>query len=310
MNFFPMKKINTGLEISSDKIRSALVIRQRNNSFIKKLFDVTLSENIIKPSFKKENIVDVKAFQDALKIINKEINLKKIGVALPDSSVKVLIRTFKELPKKAQEIDEMVLWNISSSIDLPAKDIRGSWKNNGKNADNNYVFLIVFGLEKIISQYEDVLKEVGISPLMIGPSGLSQFNFYSPVVPDKGNVAYLGLFDDLLNIFVFSEGIPVFYKIIKKGILGNQNVSTINDVDLLMQYYKSENPDIEIKQFFIASHIKSRLRMTQVLQEAGQYNFTIIDERQLIGFDIRFKIRPENNPLPFYSNVLGAAQSL
>ncbi|MCK5164280.1 MAG: hypothetical protein KAQ72_11205 [Desulfobacula sp.] len=330
MNFFPIQRLKAGIEISSDKITSALILKKGEKISIQKLSDVKILPETIKPSFKRENIANSGTLQDCLKKICHDMNLKKISVALPDSSVKVLIRKFKELPKEQQEINEMVLWNISSSLGLPVEDLRISWDNMGKNSENNHVFLIALGLKKVMAQYEEVFKNIGVSPVVIGPAGLAQFNFYSKSLPEKGNVAYLGLFDDFLNIFVFSDSIPVFYKMIKKGLLGNDSGSAINDVDLLMQYYNSENPDLEIEKFFIASHIKSDMLMEHILQDVShldshinsdmlvehilqdgkQIDCTIIDERQLIEFDKRFKINFKNNPLPFYTTALGAAQGL
>ena len=330
MNFFPVSRLKAGVEISSDKITSALILKKGKNFSIKKLSDVKIPPGIINPSFKKENIMNAEVFQDALKKTCYDMDVKKISVALPDSSVKVLIRKFKELPKDPQEINEMVLWNFSSSLKLPVEQLRISWENMGRNSDNHHIFLIVLGLEKVMIQYENAFKKIGISPVMLAPAGLNQFNFYCENLPEKGNIAYLGLFDDFLNIFVFSNGIPVFYKMIKKGFSGNDSASAINNVDLLIQYYNSENPDLEIEKFFIASHIKSDMLMEHILQDVSQLgshiksdmliehilqdgnpvDCTIIDERQLIEFDKKFKIDFKNNPLPFYTTALGAAQGL
>jgi len=331
MKFFPIKRLKAGVEISSDKIISALIFKKGNVFSIQKLSDVKILPDTIKPSFKKENIINPEAFQDALKKTFYNINFKKINVALPDSSVKVLIRKFAELPKDPREINEMVQWDISSSLHLSVEELRVSWHNMGKNPDNQHVFLVALGLEKVMFQYEEAFKKIDLLPVMLSPAGLTQFNFYSKSLPEKGNVAYLGLFDDFLNIFVFSNGIPVFYKMIKKGLLtGDDGASAINDVDLLIQYYNGENPDIGIEKFFVASHIKSDMLIEHILQDVSSLasniksdmlvehmlqngnhlDFTLIDEREFIEFDKRFKLDFKNKPLPFYTTVLGAAQGI
>jgi hypothetical protein len=330
MSFFSAPRLKTGVEISSDKITAALILKKKDNFSIKKLSDVKIPAGTLKPSFKKENILNPEALHDCLKKACYDMNLKKISVALPDSSVKVFVRKFTQLPEDPQEINEMVLWNFSSSLNLPAEQLRVSWENMGKNQDNHHIFLIVLGLEKIMVQYETAFKKIGVSPVILLPAGLNQFNFYCKSLPEKGTVAYLGLFDDFLNIFVFSNGVPVFYKMIKQGFWGNDSTSAINNVDLLIQYYNSENPDLTIEKFFIASHIKSDMLMEHILQDVSQIgshiksdmlmehilqdgnpvDCTIIDERQLIDFDEKFKIDFKKNPLPFYTSALGAAQGL
>ena len=310
MKFFPITKLLAGVELASNNIKSAVILKKGKNFSIKQLSDVKIPSQTLKPSFKKENIINMDFFHDCLKKICKEIKVKNIGVALPDSCVKVLVKTFKELPKETSKIDEMISWDISTSLKFAAKELRIGWENMGKNSDNAHVLLIVLGMENIIAQYEEVFKNNGVNPVILAPAGLNQFNFYSTALPSKGTIAYLGLFDDFLNLFVFSDTVPVFYKIIKKGFINDDDTSAVNDVDLLIQYYNSENPDLEIENFFIASNTKSEIQIKYILQDINSVEFTIIDEKELISFDKSFKHNHNYNPLPFYTSVIGAAQSL
>lgn len=310
MIFFPVKRFNAAIEISSDFIKSAMIFKKGRNFIIKKLLNVKIPSGIVKPSFKKKNIINPDAFMNYLKESCQDLKVKRIGVALPDASVRVFIRNFTDLPGERQDQNEMVLWNISNFLNLGSEKLRVSWKNMGKNSDGSHVFLIALGLEMVMAQYENAFKKTGFLTELLAPAGLNQFNFYSKVIPEKGCVAYLSLFDEFLNIFVFSDNIPVFYKLIKKGLLSDDGSSAINDVDLLIQYYNSENPDLEIEKFYIASPIKSEDKMSRVLRDTGSIDFTIIDEKQLIDFDKNSKINFKNNGLPFYTPVLGAAQSL
>ena len=309
MNFFSIKKLLAGVELASGNIKSALILKKGKNFSIKQLSDVKIPSQTLKPSFKKENIINMELFHDCLKKACNEIKVKNIGVALPDACVKVLVRTFKELPKEKFKIDELVLWEISNSLKLPADELRIGWDNMGKNSDKAHVLLVVLGLNNIIAQYEQAFKKLGTSPVILAPAGLSQYNFYSRVLPSKGIMAYLGMFDDYLNLFVFSDNIPLFYKMIRKGLLNDDESSAINDVDLLLQYYNSENPDLEIEKFFIASNTKSQIQIEYILQDVNPAEFTIIDEKQLISFDKSFKLKHNYNPLPFYTSVIGAAQA-
>jgi len=310
MSFFPMKRLLAGVELASDNIKSALIFKNGNNFSIKQLIDVKMPQQTLKPSFKKENIINLEFFHDCLQKSCREIKVKNIGVSLPDSCVKVLVKTYKELPKETSKIHEMISWDISTSLKFAAKELRIGWENMGKNSDNAHVLLIVLGMKNIISQYEEVFKNNGVNPVILAPAGLNQFNFYSSLLPSKGTIAYLGLFDDFLNLFVFSDTVPVFYKIIKKGFINDDDTSAVNDVDLLIQYYNSENPDLEIENFFIASNTKSEIQIKYILQDINSVEFTIIDEKQLISFDKSFKHNHNYNPLPFYTSVIGAAQSL
>ena len=310
MNFFPVKRLLAGVELASDNIKTAMIFKKGNDFSITQLSDVEMPPHTLKPSFKRENIINMEFFHDSLKKTCREINVKNVGVALPDSCVKVLVKTYKELPKEISKIDEMILWDISTSLKFTANELRIGWENMGKNSDSDHVLLVVLGMENIIVQYEEVFKNIGISPVILAPAGLNQFNFYSSLLPSKGTIAYLGLFDNFLNLFVFSDSVPLFYKMIKKGYLNDDDTSAVNDVDLLIQYYNSENPDLEIENFFIASNTKSEIQIKYILQDINAAGFTIIDEKELISFDKSFKLKHNYNLLPFYTSVIGTAQGL
>lgn len=309
MKFFSSNRFKTGIEISPEDIKSALLLNKKEEFFIRTLSLVNLPEKTLKPSFKMKNIIDETAFHSCLKKCCKEIEFKKVGVALPNASIKVLIKEFNDLPKGVQDVDELILWTVSSSLHLNVDQIRVSWKNMGRNLENKHVFLIALGLDDVLAQYEEAFSRAGITPEVMAPAGLTQFDFYSEIIPHKGRVAYLRLFDDFLNIFVCDGGIPLFYRFIKKGFLNKKHSSAIDNIDLLIRYFYTENPDFEIERFYIASHIKSETRIGQILEDMGQTEFTLMDEGRFIDFETSATRSALLLSLPLYSGAFGAAMS-
>ena len=322
--FFSRKR--AGFEICTDRIRAVLVARDRKGVKLKAIHETPSDPGMIKPGFAALNILDTAGFTAGLRSLYKQVRERRAAVVLPDASIKVLIRRYTDLPDEDRLIGEMITWNIASSLNLSPDELRVSWQYMGKTASGQHVFLVALGLETIIQQFEELFRSVGIQPQVLLPSSIGQLNFYTPALPEEGTIAYLGLFDDSLNMFVFSNGIPVFHKIVKKGLLGNESESAVNDVDLLIQYFNTENPDLEIDQFFVASHIKSDLMLQHILQDVSNLesqvspdmviehalqqgenlDFHMLDERELITFDNQLKEEFKRRPLPFFSSVLGA----
>jgi hypothetical protein len=311
MKYFKIDRLKAGIEISAEKIILAQIAIKGKPCSVQHLSSVAVMPNVIKPLFKKKNILNEKVFVDCIqKGLKKKIKTKLIGVALPDSCFKVFIKRFKELPGKEQEIKDMVMWSISGSFNIPVEELRISWENMGKDNENYYVFLIVLGMKKVLTQYEQVLKSVGLSSVMLAPVGLNRFNFYAEKVPEIGNNVFLSLFDDSLTAFIFSDGIPVFYKVIKKGLISGQGVSAVEDIDMLLHYFFTKYPDFDIDEFFIASHIKSDIQIKQLLEDINPVDFTIIDESALVNFNKAFKAQSGQALLSLYSSALGTAQSI
>jgi hypothetical protein len=79
-------------------------------------------------------------------------------------------------------------------------------------------------------------------------------------------------------------------------------------MDVLIHYYNSENPDLGIEKFYIASHIQSEMQIKQVLQDINPLEFILMDETELISMDHASVIEPADQPLYLYTAALGAAQ--
>lgn len=303
-------KIKAGIELSSEYISAALVQKKGGGCIVKDLTDAPLPHGLIKPSFKKENISDLQELKEYLVLVKQTLGFKKAAVSLPDSSVKIMVKKFDQLPDDEKSIKKMVIWEMASSLNFDPEEMRIAWQQAGIDADGRHTFIIALTLEPVIRQYESAFSLAGIQPVVISPSGLNQFNFYASGIPESGNVAYLGMFDELVNIFVFNQRVPVFYKTIKKGMLGEKGNSAINDVDLLIQYYHTENPDLEIDRFYIASSIKSESQIHQILHEEHIPEFEILDETSLVDFDKQVRFESNDRPLSQYTSVIGTAQGI
>jgi hypothetical protein len=328
------EKICAGIEMSEDRIRAVAVVGKADGVSIQHLETVKIPTKTLTPAFKHQNVQDVETLLACLKKACPRTRSGKIHVALPDACVKVLIQRITDLPKDSRDIGRMLVWRIAATYGVPESEIRVSWENWGKDSDNRHVFLVAVGMETVLSQYEAVFKAGGIRPVLLAPAGLARFNFYAPTLPETGIMAYLGLFDEVITLIVFSNGLPLFYRVAHKGMLRKDGSSAINDVDLLIQFYNSEFPEDEIEKFFIASYIKSEGLMEQVFENVRNIDFIILDETQLIHFfqgrQKKIDISPdftfvdetslvqwdcsldgmslEDTPLPFYTTALGAAQ--
>lgn len=310
MKFFPVNQLKTGVEILAERIILAQVEKKGKLCSVQHLSNLNIAPNVIKPLFKKENILDEKIFIHCMRKSLKKAKTKLMGVSLPDACFKVFIKQFRELPGKEKEIKDMIIWSIADSLSIPVDELRISWENMGKNSENYYVFLIVLGMNNVLEQYERVIKKSGASAVLLAPVGLNRFNFYAEKIPAIGNNFFLSLFDDSLTAFVFSNSIPIFYKVIKKGLISGRGASAVVDMDMLLQYFFTKYPDIDIDKFFIASHIKSDLQIEQLLDDINPVEFIIIDETELVHFDQTFKERLGHKPLSFYSSAIGTAQSI
>lgn len=283
------KRRYVGVEIEESGIRNAVISHRNGFFFMEKFSFSPLPDNTFKASFRKENILDPGKFRRAFKKSLHASRIKRgnLAISLPNESVKILIRHFAALPRDKAGKDEMVNWNITSTLGLSTNDIKISWQYMGMDAEDKYVLLISFACQNVLDQYESEIKKMGFNPQIISSAGAHQFNFFSSLLSESGVVAYVGLFEPYITIWIFIDSVPVFYKMVKKGLLthcgksaGNtsqQCASGLTDenahsslisgsersaqngeydgiaeeVDLLFHYFDTGFPDIRIEKIFI-----------------------------------------------------------
>ncbi len=298
-----------GIEISSDMIVAALVRDTGKIIRIDKMSSVKIPTNTLKLSFKSKNIIDTKTFEKCLNDLKQDLKTSRLSVALPDTCTKIVIKKFRDLPEDDHDIDDLVAWDLSNFLKVDASDLRSSWEYMGKSVDGEHILLVVSSFNDVIQQFEDCFQKCGLSCGVVLPAGLSRFNFYASKLPLAGNFAYLGLFDSSVSIFVFSEGVPVFYKSLRKGLLTGGVSSAIDDLDLLLQYYTGEWPELELNKVFVASYLKSGIQIRQILQDSFSGDVHILDETQLV--DVKTATGDgDMSLLPLYTSAVGAAKKV
>jgi hypothetical protein len=299
-----------GIEIAPAHILAALVSRSGKSWVLNQCANTRMPELTLKPSFKTENILNPDHFRSALeKVLQACQTLKgNVNVSLPNGVAKIVVRQFEDLPRDNREKNERIRWSVSKSLDFPLDDLRVSWNVMGTDSNGMTVIVAAMACDSVLSQYESEIRQVGIVPSILSPTGLNQFNFYSHAIPDKGRIAYLGLFEEFITVFIFDDGVPFFYKTIKKGFLSTNGVNTFDDLDVVLQYYMNEYPDLILEKIFIAPHRQSQYLMTENIAPDG-IDFIFLNETDCMEIGKNAGVNTNNGALALFAGAAGVAKS-
>ncbi|THB80452.1 MAG: hypothetical protein D3926_07090 [Desulfobacteraceae bacterium] len=303
-------RIRAGIDISGSKVVMARIDGSASAASSERFSDIRLEENTVKPSFRQENILNEASFCGRVRQVSKGANIRSVGVSLPDACFKVLIKHFNEVPDKQGDLEKLVEWSVSDSVSIPTDALKVSWLNMGQAEGGYHVFLIVLAMKTVVNQYERMLKKCGLKPVIIVPAGLSQFNHFALGIPEIGNIAYLGIFEDGLTTLVFSDALPVFYKVVKKGLISVKEANIAEDMDMLLKYFRTEYTDFKIDHFYIASHIQSEERIRHMVEDILPVEMTMIKDSTLGTGSTLGKAEHGISERMLYASALGAARAL
>ncbi len=304
--------MSTGVEISTEKIKAVNIAKTGKRYIVQDAKSVKIPTQAFKCSFKHLNIVDPDLFTDALGQLNIKNRKKRLSLALPDGCCRIIIRRYRELPESEDRINEMITWDMANQMKInDISELRCAWEYKGQVLDQEHVFIIAVLLEKVIEQYETLFMRQGFKIARIMPAGLARHNFYASDLSETERIAFLGLWDESIFIFIFDKGIPLLYKMLRKGLIGKSNASAMNDLDLLLQYCHTELLDTGLDRIIIASDKVLSDDVTKFLTTSFSANdCQIADEHILMDFSKLKGFNIETNTFPDFSAALGAAKGV
>ena len=250
--FFGQPKEKLGVEISATHLHMALFSQKETTPYCIDQYAVALPENLIKPSFNRINILDSDRLQTLIRDGKKKMGIRggKVGVALPPESTKYLVKSFPTLPEGELKIAEMIRWSLGKSFKFDPASLEIRWAVFPWHESDATVLLIGLMSKSVVEEYRGLFERVGWAPDRLISSDIAFFNFYSHAISDDVVIAWLGIFQETLSLLVLNRGVPQFYKNLKKRFISK---SDLDNIDMLLQYYMEEHPDLTIDRYYLSA---------------------------------------------------------
>jgi hypothetical protein len=106
----------------------------------------------------------------------------RLGILLPDPSVRVAVLRFETLPSHRAEADALVRWKMGSFLPFPPEEARISYQVLSKG--EQFVDLLAMALRNsVVADYEALLEAAGAGPVLILPATAALL----PLLPSRSN---------------------------------------------------------------------------------------------------------------------------
>ncbi|MBW2018086.1 MAG: hypothetical protein JRH13_12725 [Deltaproteobacteria bacterium] len=305
---FGSSRVYTGIEIGPGRARMARVCKEKRGWRLLHCKEIPFPDGVLEPSYKKENVADPEGFISVIRELIKGIKgLSRIGLALPNESLKVTIHHLETLPKSRDGMTDFILWKEREELPFPPEQAEVAYSVFSIPTLNGKSLIAAIGSRDIIQDYERNLKRLRLTPEVIQPSSINHLNFYLPHIPSSGTFAFLGVFEKYFSFLVFEEGGPIFYRGKRRAPVA---VHFLQEIDMNLELFLNEYPGREIPILYLqCQYLPSRDFITE-FRDYFNIKTEIIPEEDIIilpgGSD---EIKGSGDIAPFVS-AIGAAQSL
>jgi type IV pilus assembly protein PilM len=171
------------VEIAARHVAAAAVARRGGQTVVSAYAVEPLPEGAVAPSLTAQNIRDRAlvggAVERALDSIGRP---KRVGLVVPDAVAKVSLVRFEQVPARAQDLAQLIRWQVRKAAPFPLEDAQVSFTEAGAVAGGRE-FLVAVAKREVVEEYEGLLAAAGAHA---GVVDLSTFNVVNAVLVSSG----------------------------------------------------------------------------------------------------------------------------
>jgi Tfp pilus assembly PilM family ATPase len=138
-----------------------------------------LPDGVLVPSLTGANTRDRATVVTALnRVLERMGRPRRVGLVIPDVVAKVSLVRFEKLPARAQELDQVVRWQVRKSAPFPIDEAQVSYVR-GLHAADGHELIVSLARRDIIQEYEGLCAEAGAHAGLVD---LATFNVINAVL--------------------------------------------------------------------------------------------------------------------------------
>lgn len=224
-----------GLDIGTLTIK-ALSLKRSGNSY-------QIESMGVGPSSAKgiysESPEDMKLFADAVRDVLSKANIKKkeVNIALPESQVYTKIIEMPNLTDK--ELAAALKYEMEQYVPLPLDQVLTDWQVLGPSTSEGKTtrVLLIAASKNLISKYETVMEELGISVSTIETETLSVHRALYPLIKNQGASMIVHIGSSTTNIAIVENGELIMVFSLDRG---GQAITRAISLDLAIDLRQAE----------------------------------------------------------------------
>ncbi|PYR62354.1 MAG: hypothetical protein DMF91_07145 [Acidobacteria bacterium] len=171
---------NVAVELASHRVSAATLEFHGGQPVIAAHAVEHLPAGLLIPSLTGENIRNRNAVLAALARVFERIGgrPRRIGLIIPDLVAKVSLVRFEKIPSRAQDLDQLVRWQVRKTAPFPIEEAQVSYVR-GLHAPDGQDFIVSLARRTVVEEYERLCADAGSHAGLVD---LATFNVINAVL--------------------------------------------------------------------------------------------------------------------------------
>jgi hypothetical protein len=257
LKFF-MKRPKLGIEVSSSTVRLAAVAG--GDGAVLRTESIEVPSGLIRDDYGAPSVLDPAAFTSLLKERLSAFPFitpgQPVALSLSDGLFRVQILEFDALPRKRADRERLVRWRLEKTAAVDTADSVLRFQVI-KRQEKGHTLLACLAKRPVITQYEQIMVDLGLEPWTVGQSAFHAANWYAPAIGGEAMTALAYVGADSLSVMVFESGRPAFYRYKEmKKAPGDLRSRLTREIDDSLHFYSHMDRSLarvsEVQKLFLA----------------------------------------------------------
>jgi type IV pilus assembly protein PilM len=175
-----------------------------------------LPAGAVTPALNAGNVHDPDALAAAVKAAVDRISPrpKRAALLLPDSIAKVSLVRFEKVPAKAQDLEQLIRWQVRKAAPFRIEDAQVSWIDGETAPDGSRHYLVLVARRDIVESYERACDAAGVQAGIVDIVSTNLVNAVLATAPASGSGDWLlvHVAPDYSTIIVVRNGQAIFFR--------------------------------------------------------------------------------------------------
>jgi Tfp pilus assembly PilM family ATPase len=170
---------DVAIEIESGHVAAARLTWRGDAATIAAHSLEPLPPGIVVPALTVSNISDVAAVGGAIAQAIARLGGSKprrAALVIPDTAAKISLVRFENVPPKADDLVEMVRWQIRKSAPFPLEQSVVSFTPGSKSAEGGQEFVVTVARLDVVAEYEEACARAGVHAGLVDIASFSIIN--------------------------------------------------------------------------------------------------------------------------------------
>lgn len=123
-----------------------------------------LPEGLVTPAMNAVNVHDPAALAAAIRAALDRVSPRprRAALILPDTVAKVSMLRFEKVPQKAQDLEQLVRWQMRKTVPFRIEDAQVSWVDAAAAPDGSQEYLVLAARRDLVQSYEQACEAAGV----------------------------------------------------------------------------------------------------------------------------------------------------